>query len=952
MNCASQFGFVRATVVMLLLASEGVGQSPSLLRQLLEPPKEREALEQQWRNSQFVLLRANWVVPEESVGRILTMDRHALRRTPVYVRERKGDGYFCFNGDNAGIAQSLCLVHIEDTITAVGDGSRVLGQFPLEAWDVYWVASSSSMRPRLLKEVLDRVEIMDSFMREDLFDSAWQASSGHWALNQQGGGMPGGADVGKASVQRTVNPFTVRSSHSGILQFGAQRLAHAVAEARFYFGAPRTNRLTDWETLPSADMLLTFGQPACQLAFGWLADEASFALLRRVGDGAWRVLERLDTRPPLTNWVRVGLELRQGSRAIAYLDGEVVLDHQLEQFVCGPFSIISGGMIELDDVRLQTLPADFSRQPGSVFVRSRQFAGKKLLQERDPQAYENWTQGDHAFAQNETIDCLGEPLRQIHNRLPLFGDVTYEVLAHDPVAGPLAAGEYRIEFAPHQCTAPVLKPFRERLFLRYDGEHWFTQQDLSGWSRAERLPRLRFRRIRRGALEVQTAAGWRAFGRDLSGALSIRVSHRPSGGSSTYPEKAHHQIHSANLVTELFEQAPTEWNWLEGAFRMDSRWACQDQWNFLACGGTGLPALVSKQRYDRNQEHEHFVSVRPVMPWDAGDGGFAYDPEIDRTNKFRIFHRNHGWYNGRDLNFSFCTDGRSPLSGYSVIFGGEDNARSMLLRKGEVVAENRDFRPAQSRRHMEIHWRWWQFNVRMHDGMLDVQVNGRPLFAYVDREPLRGGHTMYWSVRNGFVLGRVASTAEEVHEQRHHLYLRSGQTAPSWRPLVPNAVRISAAVAPYEARITAEAGGGLLAVRHWPEIPVDLAQTPQLDLPLAIDPGLALSVHVQISGRPYVIRGTGPLAGMLAYLAPCDEDGEQFRRTPIPEDRVKAVLLGELAEGGIRLNLLEAARAAGCKEESPKVEALTIGNSSNSGYLQANQPAGAGFSVGTPRWGL
>jgi hypothetical protein len=150
--------------------------------------------------------------------------------------------------------------------------------------------------------------------------------------------------------------------------------------------------------------------------------------------------------------------------------------------------------------------------------------------------------------------------------------------------------------------------------------------------------------------------------------------------------------------------------------------------------------MVSKQRFSGNQEHDYFMSLRPVYPWDAGDTTFDYDPEVDKADRFRRLRANNGWYTRRDLNFSFCTDGRDPLSGYTVMYGGNDNAGSWLLRRGRVVAENRDARFVRREDLLAVHWEWWNFNVRFYGKRIVVTLNGEKLFDYTDPRPLSGGH--------------------------------------------------------------------------------------------------------------------------------------------------------------------------------------------------------------------
>jgi hypothetical protein len=416
----------------------------------------------------------------------------------------------------------------------------------------------------------------------------------------------------------------------------------------------------------------------------------------------------------------------------------------------------------------------------------------------------------------------------------------------------------------------------------------------------------------------------------------------------------YHRVRAANLVHDLFEKSPTDWSWIEGAFRMDCRWACQNQWNFMACGSTGVPMMVSKRTFQGDQIHEYYVSLRPVFPWDAGDPHFAYDPSTDAN--WTIFVANHGWYNRHDFNFSFCTDGRHPFSGYSILFGADDNTETRLLRGDTPVAATRlpTFLFPTAVNHGVIHWRWWKFTVRRFGADLHVLLNDTPLFQYTDPSPIAGGHAALWSVRNGFAVARMSSMADAIAWDPHVLYVENTSSSPVWRAMPHDSASLGYDAATGVTTAQHTIGTGSFALRWQPSVPVDLRRTPVMELPIAFDDSVAVNLHLAINGRSWVVRVNAPTDGMKAVLTPEFERGECFQLPVMSPDRVAQVLLADAppVNGVIRLDLLRCLEPRGVTGTPVALETLTVGNTSNTGYLLAGHggtnPAGAVIRLGTP----
>lgn len=893
-----------------------------------------------------------------------TYEPNELRQT-LYARKRdddtryihfRPDGRIIDTGQDTGrIARQVEILRSHEGGALFIDGDAFLS---LDQWDLHWVTDAPEL-PHATRNDYPPFRIIDGFMRSHLDDGQWITHSGEWALNQHGGGAPETeAQLADFKFQRAVNPFTLRGRNVGLISLGTEPRPHCHFEARFYFGRPRTAKTVDHVTLPDdTDMLLAVGNlEGHQAAFGWVGAERTFAIVTRKGNAPWHVLERWQgKRPPLTNWTRIAIQLRHGHTVTGLLDGEPVLRAALPQRIEGPVHVACGdGTVELDDVRCYSLPGQ-PDEGAPIHVQSRNFAGKRLKDRADGREFAEWTRGTDTFTQSTEWGQDNRNLSTIRNRLPLFGQFLYESVPHDDHAGTLPAGQYRFRVErfraePDDATTPLIIEFH----ARRTADGWsLSDVPEAVWPPGHQEFTLRFgRRVAAGnRIAIRVGDRFVPLTEPVAGPLTLAIGrYYAPGDAATTPAPEHHTIFSSNLVNEFFEVMPTDWNWIEGAFRMDARWACQANWNFMACGSPGLPMLVSKRRFHGAQEHDFFMSIRPVLPWDAGDTEFRYDNSMDHGNRF--FHENGGWYNRRDLNFSFCCDGRNPLSGYAVVYAGYDNSKTMLMRKGEIVAATDRFRFPAGSGPTNVHWKWWHFQVTRHGPTIRVHCNGNEMFRYDDPEPLDGGHIALWSVRNGFVVSRLASTAADITIAPHHLYVAEDAPSP-WRPVIRDAIHLTANPGPCHTRATYQTGAGFHALRWTPDQPVELNDHPVLELPIVLDDDCRANIHLHIGDQSYLILLNGPLERVKSLLTPQYQRGEQFRVPVIaPETLHKRHVLARIPAGEpVRVDLLEALRRTGYTGSVTTLTSITIGNTSNRDYLVAGNGgnrAGTGFTVGTP----
>lgn len=951
---------------LLLAAGPAVGKASASV----------EETEKRFRHERKLVMRVPYRIPDGTPGRSVLFGTDTLKATELYAKSPEGTEYLHIAADGRAIRNDRpagrlresgeLLLTPEEWVLFI-DGVPVPGN--MKDWQFNWVAREQ--RRPLTRSVVYRIaETADSFMRTVLESDHCRITSGSWRLHQHGGGMPRSPEeVRNARFQRAVNPFTVRGSDHGRLTFGERRWIDYHAECRFYFGVPVAAQVTDTGALPTGtDMMIAQGDDGDnQVAFGWSGAERSFVLKLRRAGGDWELLRKWkEHRPPISNWIVLGVEVRAGHFVRALLDGAVLYEEDLGLRVGGRFHVMSGAEpIEVDDVR--AWPLDRGEGNMVAFNRvSRNFAGKAERGDHDPRQFGEWARSMGVFTQSRRIGADGKCKAVIVTAFPLMGDVSYESIPYDDVAEHIPTGTY--EFGIHPAgEEATLDPQTVKPVFSFTADLSPNGWRLHGlspeiWPPGRREFMLRFHRFAsyRNHLAVQLDEGWIPFSPAVPGPFHLSIAKVEDGYPYLpFPAPGHHSVRCRNLTNELFEEAPTEWSWVEGAFRMACRWACADRWNFMACGGTGIPYMTSKKTFSGRQIHEYFMSLRSVFPWDAGDESFVYDSAADRKNGFKRLAANNAWYSRRDLNFSFCTDGKNPFSGYSVVFGGDDNAESRLLRRGEVVARVVDpfFLFGTGESHHVVHWQWWKFTVRKSGTRIRVFMNDMPMFDYTDPEPLDGGHIGFWTVRNGFSLARVMSLAERVGRVPSVLYVRAGERHGSWVPLLRDSVAISKGKKEKTTRVVNNVGAGFFGVRFFPATPVDVREMPMMALPIELGPKTAVNLHLYMGKRSYIIQLNAPIGGMKSLLTPEFEKGECFRIPTMGVDDVrKQRLLAHVApkHGVLRINLLQALKRLGAVPEQPALEAITIGNTSNKDYVLAGgidaNRAGAWYEVGEPEF--
>jgi len=119
----------------------------------------------------------------------------------------------------------------------------------------------------------------------------------------------------------------------------------------------------------------------------------------------------------------------------------------------------------------------------------------------------------------------------------------------------------------------------------------------------------------------------------------------------------------------------------------------------------------------------------------------------------------------KNIGIALCADGKDITSGYAVIVNGWNLARSVITRKGRVVAsvaQGPDFPCVYQGGHAPLSPRWSSIRVSLRGDTVQLRVNGVPVLGYKDPEPLSGGMVGVWCWDAAMNIGDVHLAAGTV----------------------------------------------------------------------------------------------------------------------------------------------------------------------------------------------
>jgi len=407
-------------------------------------------------------------------------------------------------------------------------------------------------------------------------------------------------------------------------------------------------------------------------------------------------------------------------------------------------------------------------------------------------------------------------------------------------------------------------------------------------------------------------------------------------GGAPHPRQI--EVSTSNVDDFFFGDAPVRWRPDCGQWDMTNRWDCRPQWSWYGAKTSEAAILWNRASY-------------------------LGDQSIDLFASFKMLTGRKPYYRTGDLNLTFCADGRTLGSGYTLLYGAWGGGRTALLRRGQVVAQTDDprFLPPQIQDSMPgsatLHHRWFWLNLTREGQRILCFIDGVKAFEYEDPEPLTGGRFAVWTLNNWMMiprvrvaygrkgrpewplvsLGRSASARHNSSPRAATLLVTSAafpciyddfeHTAAPWTRGSSDGVQFS--------RVRRTGGGSALrlrtlrsglqqaAVRN--DNAIDLRKYRKLSFDYRATPDATLHFYLRIAGQDYAVQFAGPI----------DRDG------PIPVvATVPAVVLdGRWHRADLRL--AEALGHALPAKTPPVVERVSIGNLDFPGYSYEEAGIGA-----------
>jgi hypothetical protein len=300
-------------------------------------------------------------------------------------------------------------------------------------------------------------------------------------------------------------------------------------------------------------------------------------------------------------------------------------------------------------------------------------------------------------------------------------------------------------------------------------------------------------------------------------------------------------VESPNAVEYYFNGAPRDWHVMHGYWEVMNRWICDPRWSFFGGRAEGVLAIWNRRRLEGDCFAELFIG--PMM--------------MDRSAQYE---------NLRDLGLTICGDGRNLASGYTVLVGANGNQVTTLFRNGRIVASRRDGEaliprhafPSERTLYPSRHRGWVPITLARQGSSVRVYLFDRLVLSYEDPEPLEGGYTAVWSVRNGVLLAKVRLAASRISPPHLEPFLRQ-HTRFSDATLTNDIDGMKAAVertgSAYAIRNAI--GGGPFAVALRPRV-YSAVQRPTVAFDIKLEEGARVDLYLTCRGELYRVVLTGP----------------------------------------------------------------------------------------------
>ncbi len=206
-------------------------------------------------------------------------------------------------------------------------------------------------------------------------------------------------------------------------------------------------------------------------------------------------------------------------------------------------------------------------------------------------------------------------------------------------------------------------------------------------------------------------------------------------------------VSSPNVYKYLFRRAHTDWRVVKGIWEVTSRWECDPRWTFFSGRSSWkLAAIWNKRKF-------------------AGDVSidFYAGPKMDRS-------RGNRYEYAADINCTLAGNGVDLTSGYSFLFGGFGNAKTVLMKGGKILAEGGTWLESGGKKRWKptliqtsnLHRRWYHVKAQKKGNRLRLWIDDQLVIDHVDKTPLTGDRVALWTWNNGIMVARVTVSAEEA----------------------------------------------------------------------------------------------------------------------------------------------------------------------------------------------
>jgi hypothetical protein len=210
-------------------------------------------------------------------------------------------------------------------------------------------------------------------------------------------------------------------------------------------------------------------------------------------------------------------------------------------------------------------------------------------------------------------------------------------------------------------------------------------------------------------------------------------------------------VSSPNVRRDIFRKSPVDWRVVKGIWEVTNRWECDPRWTFFSGRSSWQLAAIW---YKRKLQGD------VTMDFYAG-------PKMDRERGGRYEYF-------ADVNCTLAGDGSDLTSGYSFMFGGFNNTKTVLVKGNKVVAEGKW--PATRERtsyiraglpaiiptaQENIHHTWFHVKAQKAGSRLRLWIDDELVIDYMDNDgPLTGDRAALWTWNNGVMVARVTFAAD------------------------------------------------------------------------------------------------------------------------------------------------------------------------------------------------